>query len=391
MKKIVVLLMMLGLVAAFGAPAIVQATAIDITTLPGYEVVTSGTFNFNGSGGWAGWSVNNGKVVLGAKIISAGDAISDFSVFRPVGPGETTPFGYTYGANEYGFILQDNGLGANNGVQMELYYADPMAGYTITKSSNLSYSATGWGGWSAPAGQVVSGGGYQFATLGAYPAVSQIALENSVWPHYTFGPNEQGWVVQSGAVGGLANVYVISFDAPEPLSITTSSLPNGIILNPYSRTLERSGGIAPFNWTISGGALPNGLTINNATGNISGTPTLSGTFSFTAKVTDVALSEAFKSLSIITESLPVRYGDPDAPPFTPDHIIQTAYDHCVTGYIIQVRDLELPGDVDCWQDVEVTLQGGFDEYYTSNDGFTKILGKLTISSGKVVVENIIIQ
>jgi len=133
-------------------PAVTQATQVDITTLQGYEVVTSGTFNFNGSGGWAGWSVQNGKVVLGASIISAGDSISDFSVFRPVGPGETTPFGYTYGANEYGFILQDNGLGANSDVQIELYYADMPTGYTITKSNTLNYAATGWGGWSAPSG-----------------------------------------------------------------------------------------------------------------------------------------------------------------------------------------------------------------------------------------------
>ena len=198
-------------------PAVTQATPVDITTLPGYEVVTSGTFNFNGSGGWAGWSVNNGKVVLGADIISAGDSILDFSVFRPVGPGETTPFGYTYGANEYGFILQDNHLGANNGVQIQLYYTDPLTGYTITKSSQLNYSNNGWGGWSAPSGQVVSGGGYQFATSGAFPAESEFADGGSVYPHYTFGADEQGWVVQSGAVGGPANVYVISFDAPAPV------------------------------------------------------------------------------------------------------------------------------------------------------------------------------
>ena len=193
-------------------PAVTQAAMVDITTLPGYGVATSATFNFNGSGGWAGWSVPTNKVVLGAKIISAGDSISDFSAFRPAGPGEVFPH-YTYGANEYGFVLQDNGLGANNGVQIELYYADPMAGYTITESSQLNYSGTGWGGWSAPAGQVVSGGGYQFATSGAYPQGSQFADGGSVWPHYTFGANEQGWVVQSGAVGGPANVYVVSFDA----------------------------------------------------------------------------------------------------------------------------------------------------------------------------------
>jgi hypothetical protein len=223
MKKLIVFLMMLGLVAAFAAPAVTQAALFDITGLPGYGVATSSTFNFNGSGGWAGWSVPGGSVVLGAEIISGGDSISDFSVFRPAGPNEVFPH-YAYGANEYGFVLQDNGLGANSGVQIELYYADLMSGYTITESNTLNYAATGWAGWSAPAGQVVSGGGYQFLTSGAWPARSEIALENSVWPHWTYGDDEQGWVVQSGAVGGPANIYVISFDTPASVPEPTTLL-----------------------------------------------------------------------------------------------------------------------------------------------------------------------
>jgi len=217
--------MILACVAAvLGLASAAAHAAVDYTTLPGYGSVQSNVFNFNGSGGWAGWSVPNGKVILDASIISSGDAISDFSVFRPARPGEVFPH-YTYGANEYGFVLQDNGLGANNGVQIELHYADPMGGYTITESSTLYYSDTGWGGWSAPSGQVVSGGGYQFENSGAYPQRSEIAEEGSVWPHYTFGSNEQGWVVQSGDVGGPANVYVISFDAiPEPATVAIWSL-----------------------------------------------------------------------------------------------------------------------------------------------------------------------
>jgi hypothetical protein len=192
-----------------------QAAPIDITTLSGYEVVTTGLLNFNNAGGMAGWSAANGKVILGAKIISAGDTVSDFAVFRPTGPNETWN-GYTLGTNEYGFAFQARSGQSNNGVQFELYYADPMAGYTITKSSTLNYSATGWGGWSAPAGSFVTGGGYAFSNAAASAASSQFADGGSSWPHYTFGANEQGWVVQSAAVGGPANLYVISVPVPEP-------------------------------------------------------------------------------------------------------------------------------------------------------------------------------
>lgn len=203
--------------AALGAlvsgPAAVHAAPVDITSLAGYEVVTTSILNFS-DGGWAGWS-KVGKVVLGAKIISAGDTISDFSVFRPVGPNFVTAFGYTYGANEYGFVFKDVQNGANNpGVQIELYFADMMAGYTITESSTLNYSGTGWGGWSAPSGDAVSGGGFAFSNTGASAGSSQFADGGSSWPHYTFGANEQGWVVQNGGTASSANVYVISFDAP---------------------------------------------------------------------------------------------------------------------------------------------------------------------------------
>jgi hypothetical protein len=93
----------------------------DITALPGYGVATSALFNFSG-GGWAGWSVPDGKVVLGAKIISAGDSIDDFSVYKAAGPDEVYPH-WTYGPAEYGWVMEAKQ--ANHGVQIEVYYADP--------------------------------------------------------------------------------------------------------------------------------------------------------------------------------------------------------------------------------------------------------------------------
>jgi hypothetical protein len=148
--------------------------------------------------------------------------------------------------------------------------------------------------------------------------------------------------------------------------------------------------VLPYNWTVSAGALPDGLHLNSSTGEISGTPTTSGAFDFTIQATDATSSTAFRNLSITIGSLPVRYGDPGAP-INYDQIIQSAYDQCIDGYIIQVQDLAFSGDVICDHNVTITLQGGFDESYTNNASFTTIQGRLIISNGTVVVENIVIR
>jgi hypothetical protein len=69
------------------------------------------------------------------------------------------------------------------------------------------------------------------------------------------------------------------------LSITTGSLPSGVVNVAYtSTTLQASGGKAPYTWSATG--LPTGLSINATTGVLSGTPTQSGTFSVKVTVKD---------------------------------------------------------------------------------------------------------
>ncbi|MFZ0228272.1 MAG: putative Ig domain-containing protein, partial [Mycobacterium sp.] len=71
------------------------------------------------------------------------------------------------------------------------------------------------------------------------------------------------------------------------LQIQTSSLPQGVASTAYSgATLQATGGVTSYTWSISSGSLPTGLTLNTSTGAITGTPTTAGTFNFTAKVID---------------------------------------------------------------------------------------------------------
>jgi putative Ig domain-containing protein len=97
----------------------------------------------------------------------------------------------------------------------------------------------------------------------------------------------------SSAVSGCT--VAVSAAVPT-LTISTSSLPDGVSGVTYVQALSASGGQAPYTWTVSGGALPPGLSLNAA--QINGTPTTSGTFQFTLRLSDAAGRNATKDLAI---------------------------------------------------------------------------------------------
>ena len=90
------------------------------------------------------------------------------------------------------------------------------------------------------------------------------------------------------------------------VTITTDALPDGKVGEAYSQTLAADG-TAPITWSISGGALPDGLKLDENTGGISGEPTAEGTATFTVKAENSRGSDT-KELSItITKDAPVEY------------------------------------------------------------------------------------
>ena len=144
---------------------------------------------------------------------------------------------------------------------------------------------------------------------------------NNVHP-YTLKPDDAGFdpekapkvtLYGTGNYCGKAEHYfTISESTAAAPTITTDTLPNGKVGEAYNHTLTADG-TTPITWSVSGGALPEGLTLNETTGEISGTPTAEGTAKFTVKAENSAGSDT-KELSItITKDAPPShehsYGD----------------------------------------------------------------------------------
>jgi hypothetical protein len=70
------------------------------------------------------------------------------------------------------------------------------------------------------------------------------------------------------------------------LTVSPGSLPNGVASSPYSVTLAASGGSGSYTYAVTAGSLPGWLTLNSSSGLLSGTPSASGTSSFTVTATD---------------------------------------------------------------------------------------------------------
>jgi FtsP/CotA-like multicopper oxidase with cupredoxin domain len=128
------------------------------------------------------------------------------------------------------------------------------------------------------------------------------------------------------------------------LALTTTSLPNGGVNAAYNQTAAATGGIPPYTWSATG--LPTGLSINTATGVISGTPAPGAipagatfaTFPVSVTATDSATATANSTLDLrINQTAPAAPAGLAASAAASNRVVLTWTDNANNESGIQIQ------------------------------------------------------
>ena len=161
------------------------------------------------------------------------------------------------------------------------------AGLTATFTSTASGTPTPTVQW-----QLSTNNGRRWANIGATSTSYTTGPTTTTMNGYQY---RAVFTNSSGSATSNAATLTVN-PQPQPLAVTTASLPAGTVGQAYSQQLAAQGGTTPYTW--SGSGLPVGLTLSSTTGIISGTPSAQGNNSVTVTVTDSATHSANRTLSL---------------------------------------------------------------------------------------------
>src|SRR5215472_5616786 len=283
------------------------ALSISVTALPSGQARSAYSANLEATGGTVpyAWSVSSGSLPQGLTLN---------------GSGQITGTPTTAGTYSFTMAVTDSSFPAKSAsANMAITITAAAASLQITVSSladgqtDTAYSASlvAIGGiapytWSLSSGSLPAG-----LTLGSSGQISGTPTTAGTSSFIVTVSDSS-----SPAQNTTANLSIAITAGVAPLQITTSSLPGGVANSSYSATESATGGKTPYSWSVSSGSLPGGLALSTS-GQISGTPTMSGTYSFTVQVTDssspaqkatkihkIPVGNSGKPLQITTTSLP---------------------------------------------------------------------------------------
>jgi Putative Ig domain len=245
----------------------------------------------------------------------------------------TSPTGLTVAQNASLLATANGNSGATVTVAITVNIAPQFTTTTLPNGTNgVGYSQ-----------QVVAEDGvapYKFAVACTAPATTCLPPGLSINPNtgtIVGTPTKAG--TYTFAVSLTDNAFVpltvtsdqftVIINPATTLTINSTVLPNATVGTVYGPTsLQASGGTPPYSWSLPANSLPPGLSFNTTSGQIFGTPTQAGVFSFFPTVTDSTIPpQTFTS----PQSKPVTISVAAAPtlkavtPTLPSAAVATAY------------------------------------------------------------------
>jgi hypothetical protein len=234
----------------------------------------TGTVSNNVTNAQKSWFVNEAAGNL--ELTSAATGAIGHGLYLSAVPtdysGETRPStgGTDVGADEYTFASQSQSMSLTPAT---------LPGATVNSSYSVTLSASG------------GSGSYTYAvTSASLPSWLTLNGSTGLLSGTPTGTGSYSFTITatdaSDSTETASKTYTLTVNAASGLTVTPATLPAATADSAYSVTLSASGGSGSYTFAVTAGSLPSWLTLNGNTGVLSGTPTSTGSYSFTITATD---------------------------------------------------------------------------------------------------------
>ncbi|MGR3893410.1 putative Ig domain-containing protein [Pseudomonas sp. 1176_21] len=312
-----------------------SATSVNAYTYLAVPTLNTVTPNSGPIGGGTSVTLTGTGLTGASSVTFGGVSATGWTINSPTQITATIPAGNAGVVN----VSVTTAAGSASLTNAFTYIAPPVAG-PVSASVGHNSSAN-------PVTLSLSGGvasSVAISTSASHGTVTASGTSVTYTPTVGFAGTDSFTYTATNSAGTSAPATVTVTVGSPTISIAPASLPGGTAGIAYSTTsLAASGGNAPYAFSLASGALPSGLTLAS-NGTLSGTPTSSGNFSFTARATDAFSYTGTRSytLTIVAGSMAITPATLPAPIYSSSYSQQLTVSGGVAPYTFSINGGSLP-------------------------------------------------